>query len=88
VTLSVTNVNEAPSAADKTITINEDASRTFSASDFGFNGNGEINANGQLQVLDAVIIKSTPSFGSARLERCATIISQPWLLANVLRLPI
>jgi hypothetical protein len=68
VTLSVTNVNEAPSADDKTITINEDASRTFSASDFGFNGNGEINANGQPQVLNAVIIKSTPSSGVLALK--------------------
>jgi VCBS repeat-containing protein len=68
VTLSVTNVNEAPSADNNTITINEDASRTFSASDFGFNGNGEINANGQLQVLDAVIIKSTPSSGVLALK--------------------
>jgi hypothetical protein len=68
VTLSVSNVNEAPNASDIAIDLDEDTAYDFRASDFGFIGNGEINANGQLQVLDAVIIKSTPSSGVLALK--------------------
>ncbi len=35
-TINVTAVNDAPTGADKTITINEDATYTFAAADFGF----------------------------------------------------
>ena len=63
VTLSVTNVNEAPSAADKTITINEDASRTFSATDFGF-----ADTTGENNTLSAVNILSLPANGRLTLS--------------------
>ena len=35
-TVNVTAVNDAPAGADNTVTVNEDASRSFAAADFGF----------------------------------------------------
>jgi len=36
ITINLTNVNEPPAGADSTISINEDASRSFAVADFGF----------------------------------------------------
>ncbi len=78
VTLSVTNVNEAPSAADKTITINEDASRTFSAADFGF-----ADITGETNALKAIKITNLPANGSLTLSGAAVNSGDSILAANL-----
>jgi VCBS repeat-containing protein len=78
VTLSVINVNEAPSATDKTITINEDASRTFSAADFGF-----ADITGETNALKAIKITNLPANGSLTLSGAAVIEDDSILAANL-----
>ncbi|MET0274546.1 MAG: Ig-like domain-containing protein [Phenylobacterium sp.] len=56
-TLNLTGQNDAPSGADKTITINEDAPRALTAADFGFT---DVDGHG----LAAVKIATTPAAGS------------------------
>lgn len=73
VTLSITDVNEAPTAASKTLVLTEDIPYAFAAADFGFNANGEISAGGTLQELDAVIFKSMPTSGRLALHDHQTI---------------
>jgi|GEM_PF-5304619 len=66
VKVSVTAVNHAPFGADKTVTLNEDASYTFQASDFGFydpDGNS----------LSSISIESIPATGS--LKQGSTVIA-------------
>src|SRR6185369_13603704 len=48
--ITVTSVNDTPSGADRTVTINEDASYTFVTSDFGFTDPNDTPANALLAV--------------------------------------
>jgi hypothetical protein len=57
VSVEVTNVNEAPDSTTQYLTISEDASRTFSTSDFPFN---DVEGNALL----AVVITSLPGNGT------------------------
>ncbi len=59
--LDITNVNEAPSGADKTITMAEDSTRVFSAADFGFSDLLDTTAPNAFQ---SVIVTSLPGSGS------------------------
>jgi len=63
-TFDVTPVNDAPSGADATFTILEDAPRTLTAADFGF-------ADSDGDGLDAVRIASLPGAGSLKLNGAA-----------------
>src|SRR4029077_4191844 len=47
---NVTAVNDAPAGADKTVTTNEDATYTFTTSDFGFSDVNDSPANSLLAV--------------------------------------
>ncbi len=58
ITFDVTAVNDAPEAADNTLTINEDTSHAFAASDFGFS---DVDVGDTLQ---SVKITSLPSEGT------------------------
>ena len=60
--ITVSNiVNVAPSGTNKTITINEDSSHTYAASDFGFS-----DSNGD--AFSAVVISTLPAAGGLRLD--------------------
>ncbi|WP_178119496.1 retention module-containing protein [Pseudomonas sp. SCB32] len=63
-------VNDAPSGADNTITLNEDGSRSFSAADFGFTDVDQGDS------LSAVRIDGLPTAGSLTLNGVAVIAGQ------------
>jgi VCBS repeat-containing protein len=64
ITFNVTPVNDAPDGADKTITVIEDASYTFQASDFGFTDTNDSPADS----LSKVKISSVPGSGTLTLD--------------------
>ena len=75
--ITVSNfVNVAPSATDKTITINEDSSYTFTASDFEFS-----NSNGN--ALSAVIISTLPAAGGLKLDGNAVTANDSIAIADI-----
>jgi VCBS repeat-containing protein len=72
VTLTVKSVNDAPSGANKTVSVNEDATFTFAASDFGFSDPNDTPAD----ALSAVKITQLPGAGSLKLEGVAVTLNQ------------
>ncbi|RYF78764.1 MAG: tandem-95 repeat protein, partial [Comamonadaceae bacterium] len=60
---NVTPVNDAPAGVDKTVTVNEDATYTFTAADFAFTDANDTPANG----LQSVIISTLPAAGQGQL---------------------
>jgi hypothetical protein len=62
--VSVTPVNDAPTGADDTITIDEDGTHTFTAADFGFSD----AADGGADTLIAVQITALPGTGTLTLD--------------------
>ncbi len=69
-TINVTNVNEAPTGANATVTINEDTSHTLTTANFGFS---DVDAGDSLS---AVRIDSLPGAGTLRLSGIAVTVSQ------------
>ncbi|WP_211825544.1 tandem-95 repeat protein [Kistimonas asteriae] len=69
-TFDVTAVNDAPTAADKTLTINEDGSHTFAATDFGFS---DIDTGDTLQ---SVTVTQLPAAGTLTLNGSAVTANQ------------
>ena len=69
-TINLTNVNEAPTGADATITINEDTSHTLTTADFGFS---DVDAGDSLS---AVRIEGLPSAGTLTLSGIAVTAGQ------------
>ncbi|RJF96743.1 DUF4347 domain-containing protein [Noviherbaspirillum cavernae] len=80
-TLSITvaNVNEAPSGADRTVSVNEDASYIFGAADFGFSDASDSPANALLSVK----ITSLPTAGSLTLNGAAVTAGQFISVADI-----
>ena len=72
----MTEVNDAPTAANATLTLLEDGSKTFAASDFGFN-DSDSNA------LSAVIITSLPAAGTLKLNGSAVTANQSITAADI-----
>lgn len=66
---NVPNPNDAPSGADKTITVLEDATHSFTAGDFGFS-----DTNGHK--LQSVLITALPAEGSLTLAGASVIVGQ------------
>src|SRR5205823_2043656 len=60
----VTSVNDAPAGTNKTVTINEDNTYTFTTADFGFSDTHDTPAN----VFLAVKITTLPTAGTLRLN--------------------
>src|SRR5206468_10671960 len=60
ITVNVTSVNDAPSGADKTVTILEDGSETFTAADFGFSDLNDSPADH----FAGIVVASAPAAGS------------------------
>ncbi|HVU65432.1 MAG TPA: choice-of-anchor Q domain-containing protein, partial [Phycisphaerales bacterium] len=71
-TFNVTGINDPPSGADKTVTINEDATYTFAASDFGFSDPNDTPPNNFL----AVKITTLPGAGSLKLGAVPVTLGQ------------
>jgi hypothetical protein len=72
ITLDVTAVNDAPAAADKTITTLEDKPYVFTATDFGFSD----AADGSTHSLQAIHIATLPSAGTLQLSGQALTANQ------------
>ncbi len=72
VTLDVTPVNDAPSGADKTLTLLEDGSIVLALSDFGFSDSSDAPANQFL----AVKIDTLPESGRLSLNGVALLAGQ------------
>ena len=64
VTITVASVNDAPDGTDKTLTLNEDSTYTFSTSDFGFSDPNDTPANS----LNVVRITSLPAAGTLWID--------------------
>ena len=69
-TINLTDVNEAPTGADATITINEDTSHTLTTANFGFS---DVDAGDSLS---AVRIDTLPGSGSLTLSGVAVTAGQ------------
>ncbi len=72
VTITVTPVNDAPNGSDKTLTILEDTSHTFSITDFGYADTSDNPANNLL----AVTITTLPATGNLTLAGVAVNAGQ------------
>src|SRR5690606_13387148 len=68
-TIDVTAVNDAPAGTDNTVTVNEDASRSFAAADFGFS---DVDAG---DTLSAVRIDTLTLPAGATLELNGTAVT-------------
>ncbi|MFI3196651.1 MAG: Ig-like domain-containing protein, partial [Methylococcaceae bacterium] len=76
-TINITAVNDAPSGTSAIVTIVEDGSKTFAASDFGFVDLADSHS------LSAVIITSLPSVGTLMLNGVAVIVDQSIAVADI-----
>ncbi len=76
-TIDVGEVNDAPTAQDKTLSINEDGSHTFVAADFGFS---DIDTG---DTLESVTITRLPSAGSLTLNDTPVTLNQVITAANI-----
>jgi hypothetical protein len=79
VNVTVNSVNDAPDGADNTITILEDGSHSFVASDFGFSDPTDDPAD----QLAGVVISSLPSAGSLELDGSAVAAGDEISLADL-----
>ncbi|MCS6288724.1 MAG: DUF4347 domain-containing protein [Nitrospira sp.] len=77
VTINVTNVNEAPTGADATITINEDASHALTMADFGFS---DVDAGDSVS---AVRIDTVPGAGTLTLSGVTVTAGQVIAVADI-----
>ncbi len=76
-TINLTNVNEAPSGADATVTINEDTAHTLTATDLGFS---DVDAGDSLS---AVRINTVPSVGTLTLSGVNVTAGQVIAVADI-----
>ncbi len=76
---SLDAVNDAPSGADRTITLPEDGSHAFTAADFGFTDPNDSPANG----LKAVVITTLPTQGTLTLSGVAVTAGQSVLAGQL-----
>ncbi|MHC4899842.1 MAG: Ig-like domain-containing protein, partial [Planctomycetota bacterium] len=77
ITVDVTAVQDAPTAADKTVTTNEDTAYTFSAADFGFS---DVDAGDSLTKIQ---ITSLESNGTLKLSGADVTLNQEILVADI-----
>ncbi|HEY3321173.1 MAG TPA: Ig-like domain-containing protein, partial [Planctomycetota bacterium] len=79
ITVNVTPVNDPPAGTDKTITINEDAVYTFTASDFGFTDPNDSPANN----FNRVEITTLPAAGTLKLSGATFVAGTFITVANI-----
>ena len=77
-TINLTNVNEAPTGADATITISEDTLHTLTTANFGFS---DVDAGDNLS---AVRIDTVPNAGTLTLSGVAVTASQVITVADII----
>ena len=77
ITVDVTAVQDAPTAADNTVTTNEDTGYTFSAADFGFS---DVDAG---DTLTKIKITTLESAGNLKLSGADVALNQEILVANI-----
>ncbi|MHC5071265.1 MAG: Ig-like domain-containing protein, partial [Planctomycetota bacterium] len=77
ITVDVTPVQDAPTAADNTVTTNEDTGYTFSAADFGFS---DVDAGDSLTKIQ---ITSLESVGTLKLSGADVTLNQEILVADI-----
>ena len=80
ITFDVTAGNDAPTASDNTVTLDEDGSHTFAATEFGFS---DIDAGDSLQ---SVKITQLPAAGSLTLNGTAVTANQVVTAADITNL--
>jgi methionine-rich copper-binding protein CopC len=86
VNMNLVNVNSAPSGTSSAITILEDNSRTFTASDFGFSdvvSDFFYGENSGANALSAVIITALPAMGTLTFNNVNVIQNQRIPAANL-----
>jgi hypothetical protein len=76
ITFDVTATQDAPTAADKTITIDEDTSHAFAAADFGF---GDVDGDS----LTKIQITTLESAGTLKLSGADVTVGQEILVADI-----
>jgi hypothetical protein len=76
-TINLTNVNETPTGADATITINEDTAHTLTTANFGFN---DVDAG---DTMSAVRIDTIPTAGTLTLSGVPVMASQVVTVADI-----
>ncbi|MFN6131869.1 MAG: cadherin-like domain-containing protein, partial [Synechococcaceae cyanobacterium] len=81
--ITVTSVNDAPSGADKTITLLEDTAYTFSATDFGFIDPADSASSSGANSLQGVFLSSLPTTGSLTLAGATVTLGQDISAANL-----
>ena len=79
VSVTVTNVNDAPSGANATVTTSEDTAYTFSAANFGFSDAGDSPAN----ALGAVRVSTLPGAGTLTNNGAAVSAGQTITVADI-----
>ena len=79
-TINVTAVNDAPTGTNATITVQEDGTKTFAASDFGF---ADTNDNPAANALSAVIITALPASGTLKLGTSPVTANQSIAVASL-----
>jgi hypothetical protein len=75
-TVNITNVNDAPTAANVTVSIAKNGSKAFASTDFGF-------ADVEGHALSAVIITTLPSAGALTLNGTAVTANQSIAAADI-----
>ena len=75
-TINITAINDAPTGTSSTLTVLEDGSKTFVATDFGFN---DVDGN----ALSAVIITTLPTVGTLKLNGTAVTLNQSIPVASL-----
>ncbi|SFU17467.1 Ig-like domain-containing protein [Mesorhizobium sp. YR577] len=78
-TITITPVNDAPAGTNRTVTIGEDTSFTFTAADFGFSDPNDSPNN----TLAAVVITTVPSNGVLSLGGTPVTAGQVITAANI-----
>jgi hypothetical protein len=79
ISTSITAVNDAPTAQDATITINENSSKVFTSADFGFADTLDNPAN----TLNAVIISTLPTAGTLKLGTAVVTPNQSIPISDI-----
>ncbi|WP_423274820.1 beta strand repeat-containing protein, partial [Arcobacter sp. YIC-464] len=79
-TVNINDVNEAPTSANNSFTINEDTTKTFASTDFAFNDVDNANT------LNSIKIVTLPSKGNLQLNSSDVVVNQSILKADISKL--
>ncbi|WP_216093247.1 GNAT family N-acetyltransferase, partial [Candidatus Marithrix sp. Canyon 246] len=80
INITVTAISDTPTAADKTVTLNEDATYTFAEADFEFSDVDSGNSLNQIQ------ITQLPTVGTLQLDGANVTVDQEIVVADISKL--